>query len=212
MDTDNWSRMDTSSLVTSALSTSNSLLASSLSSGLMENKLLQSRSVSFKRQHSDNQAEPCKRLGSEPSPSASFQTGKNELSSNKLLQNSGGLSVNKCLSTSMLKTSSLSSAMTGLSTSSALLSTKSATPEATSKSFGTALSRPSLLQKEEPRKEENLSVQSSFPAYPELTVEGESLKSKAKRFCSDLEQKNNILPLEAKKVKSEFLKNNSYNL
>ena len=106
----------------------------------------------------------------------------------------------------MLKTSTLSSS-TGLSTSSALLSTKSTTMEAkaTSKSPGTALSLPHLLQKEEPRNEENLSVP-SFPAYPELPIEEDSLKSKAKRFRSDLELKYNNLPLEAKKVKSDIVK------
>ena len=187
------------------MSTSNSLLSSSLSSGLMENKLLQSsKIVSFKRAISENQDEPCKRQGGGPGPSSSFQTGRNEFSSNKLLQHSGGLTVNKCLSSSILKTSTLSSSK-GLTSSSALLSTKSTTMEAKarSKSSGTAFSLPGLLQKEEPRNEENLSVP-SFPAYPDLPVEEESLKSKAKRFRSDLEQKNCLLPLEAKKVSQKF--------
>ena len=179
------SKLNTSLLNSSLLSTSNNILSSSLSTGILENKLLKpnhSRNLgrSVKRQIPDIQELSSKKVFS-------------ERNCNSLLETYGSLSVNNSLSSSFASPSST----VGLSTSSVISSNSSRTA---AKSIAASCNTIKLTSKEETKNVESLS-NSSFPEYPALAVDGEILKPKAKSFCSDSKHKHSLGALESKKVR-----------
>ena len=173
------SALKTSSLQASlSLSTTNNILASSLSTGLFENKLLQP-SIGVKRQNSQTVEECVRKLSKTINTKKSFVTSSSISTLDNPLSKSiasSGSSFSSGLKTSSSRSTSLSTRST-LSTSSINASS----------SVSSSLSVPSSIvgpQKKDIKAEESKIIikQDSFPVYSNLNVDNATFKKPKQVF------------------------------
>ena len=198
-------KLSTSSLQNRGnLSTSNNLLISSLSSGIFENKL-NKPTIGVKRQNSENiQMSMNRKLSKTVDLRSSIDVQSNTLS--KSLLSKGSISTSSLLSS--LKLSSSTSKNQQHSTNNLSTSSIITSGSQNKSSLGTLSSKTTQVSQDlqtfhaEESNNQKSSEKTTFPSYPNLTVNGENEDNskKQQKFSTKSTDKNFSVQLEIKKV------------